>query len=82
MGEVDLFANDNADRVCPAGNIIDREAVRPTVAPAEQQSPWSLSHGKKVVFNSLPHDAALAIAKLRPLILQMAVDQLLLRAQA
>ena len=57
-----------------------QDPFRPNVAPAEQQSPWSLSRGKKVVFTSLPHDAAAAIAKLRPLILQMTADQALLRA--
>lgn len=55
---------------------------RPTVAPAEQYSPWSLHHGKKVVFTSLPHDAARATEKLRDLISQMTSERSALRAQA
>lgn len=55
---------------------------RPTVAPAEQHSPWSLDHGKKVVFASLPHDAARATEKLRGLISQMTSERSVLRAQA
>lgn len=44
---------------------------RPTVAPAEELSPWSLEGQKKVVFASLPHDAAAATAKVRDLIAQI-----------
>ena len=55
---------------------------RPTVAPAEQHSPWSLDQGKKVVFASLPHDAARATEKLRDLISQMTSERSALRAQA
>lgn len=55
---------------------------RPTVAPAEQHSPWSLDQGKKVVFASLPHDAARATEKLRGLISQMTSERSALRARA
>jgi 5-methylcytosine-specific restriction enzyme subunit McrC len=55
---------------------------RPTVAPAEQYSPWSLDRGKKVVFTSLPHDAARATEKLRDLISKMTSERSALRAQA
>lgn len=44
---------------------------RPTVAPAERYSPWSLADHKKVVFAALPHDAAEASGRLRTLIAQM-----------
>ena len=47
---------------------------RPTVTPAEQYSPWSLDHGKKVVFTSLPHHAARATEKLRGLISQLSAE--------
>ena len=55
---------------------------RPTVAPAEQLSPWSLGQGKKVVFASLPHDPTRATEKLRGLIAQMTTERSTLRAQA
>lgn len=55
---------------------------RPTVTPAEQYSPWSLDHGKKVVFTSLPHDAERATEKLRGLISQMTSERSALRTQA
>ena len=55
---------------------------RPTVAPAEQHSPWSLDQGKKVVFASLPHDAARATEKLRGLIAKMTSERSNLRAHA
>jgi 5-methylcytosine-specific restriction enzyme subunit McrC len=44
------------------------DPARSWPAPAEQHSPWSLDHGKKMVFTSLPHDAPEAVAKLRALI--------------
>lgn len=44
---------------------------RPTIAPAEQYSPWSFDQGKKVFFATLPHDAARATEKLRGLISQL-----------
>lgn len=53
---------------------------RPTVAPAEQYSPWSLDHGKKVVFATLPHDAVRATEKLRGLIAKMSSERFNLRA--
>lgn len=55
---------------------------RPTVAPAEQHSPWSLDQRKMVVFASLPHDAARATEKLRGLISQMTFERSAWRAQA
>ncbi|MDZ7891755.1 MAG: hypothetical protein U5L73_08335 [Rhodoferax sp.] len=55
---------------------------RPTVAPAEQYSPWGLDHGKRVVFTSLPHDAERATEKLRGLISQMTSERSALRTQA
>ena len=55
---------------------------RPTVAPVEQHSPWSLDQGKKVVFASLPHDAARATEKLRGLIAKMTSERSNLRAHA
>ncbi|RJQ38941.1 MAG: hypothetical protein C4555_04315 [Dehalococcoidia bacterium] len=42
-----------------------------TIAPSEQGSPWQLSTDKKIVFTSLPHDAASATAKLRDWIVKM-----------
>ena len=47
---------------------------QPTVATAEQYSPWSFDHGKKVVFTSLPHDAARATEKLRDLISRLSAE--------
>lgn len=45
------------------------------VPPAEQLSPWSLDHGKKIVFTSLPHDPDAATEKLRSLIRQMTSER-------
>jgi 5-methylcytosine-specific restriction enzyme subunit McrC len=50
------------------------DSARPSIAPAEQFSPWSLDGGKKVVFTSLPHVASDATTKLRALIVQLAPD--------
>ncbi|MCT0225590.1 McrC family protein [Synechococcus sp. CS-1328] len=50
------------------------------VAPAEKLSPWSLDHGRKVIFTSLPHDADVATQKLRILITQMTSEQSILSA--
>lgn len=47
------------------------DPAQPEVPPAEQLSPWSLDHGKKIVFTSLPHDADAATEKLRSLIRHM-----------
>lgn len=55
---------------------------RPTVAPTERLSPWSLDGRKKVVFASLPHDAAAATEKLRDLIAQITSGQADFRARA
>lgn len=65
-------------RFVPPGNRLawgvlayPQDVARPSVAPAEQQGPWSLDSGRKVVFTSLPHSALDAVAKLRPLIAQI-----------
>ena len=55
---------------------------RSTVASAEQNSPWSLDQGKKIVFASLPHDPTRATEKMRGLIAQMTTERSILRAQA
>lgn len=43
------------------------EPCRPGVAPAEQNSPWSLDHRKKIMFASLPHNPVDATVKMRAL---------------
>jgi 5-methylcytosine-specific restriction enzyme subunit McrC len=48
------------------------DASRSTIPLVEHLSPWSLDDCKKIFFLSLPHTAPEAVAKLRPLIGQIA----------
>jgi 5-methylcytosine-specific restriction enzyme subunit McrC len=41
------------------------DPAKPDIAPAEKNSPWNLENGKQLGFASLPHDAAVAVVKLR-----------------
>jgi 5-methylcytosine-specific restriction enzyme subunit McrC len=41
------------------------DPARPQIPVAEQNSPWGLQDGKKVMFTTLPHDAPAAVEKLR-----------------
>jgi 5-methylcytosine-specific restriction enzyme subunit McrC len=45
---------------------------KPGTPNAEQSSPWSLDDRKKIVFATLPHNPADAVAKLRSLVMQVA----------
>ena len=47
------------------------DPARPDVSRAEMGSPWSLDSNKKVLFASLPHNAADATQKLRGLLAQV-----------
>lgn len=51
------------------------DPLRPSVAPAEQNSPWSLDDSKKVVFATLSHDPLEATTKLRAVLAQMASER-------
>lgn len=42
---------------------------RPEVSVAEQNSPWSLDEKRKIIFATLPHTPADAVAKLRSLVI-------------
>ena len=42
---------------------------QPSQSPVEQSNPWSLDAHKKILFVSLPHDAAEAVSKLRIIML-------------
>lgn len=44
---------------------------RPDTSLAEQNSPWNLDGGKKIIFATLPHTPADAVAKLRSLVIPM-----------
>lgn len=46
------------------------DSSKPDTPLVEQNSPWSLEHRKKIVFATLPHVPADAVAKLRELISQ------------
>jgi len=46
---------------------------KPDTPNAEQNSPWSLDDRTKIVFVTLPHNHADAVAKLRSLVMQMVV---------
>jgi 5-methylcytosine-specific restriction enzyme subunit McrC len=58
------------------------DSAQPSIAQAEQFSPWSLDADRKVIFTSLPHVASDATTKLRALIVQMAPDRYIWQAQA
>lgn len=58
------------------------DPARPSIPPAEQFSPWSLDGGRKIVFTSLPHSASEAVTKIRALIVPMASERTVWRAQA
>lgn len=58
------------------------DPARPSIPPAEQFSPWSLDGGRKVVFTSLPHSASEAVTKIRALIVPIASERTVWRAQA
>jgi 5-methylcytosine-specific restriction enzyme subunit McrC len=51
------------------------DPARPSVPEAERQSPWSLDHGRKVVFTALPHTTADAVDKLRVLLMPMSRER-------
>ena len=44
---------------------------KPDVTPAEQNSPWSLDHGKKIIFATLPHNSTEAVVKLRYIVAEI-----------
>lgn len=48
--------------------VYPHDPARPNISPAEQNNPWSLDNGRKVVFTTLPHKASEAVGKLRTLL--------------
>lgn len=42
---------------------------RPEASVVEQNSPWSLDEGRRIIFATLPHTPADAVAKLRSLVI-------------
>lgn len=65
---LDRFSQTAGSKAAWGFLIYPHDPTRPNISPAEQNNPWSLDNGRKVVFATLPHKASEAVGKLRTLL--------------